>query len=260
MFCYTRQSFSLFLPSLFMILLPAIDIKDGKCVRLRQGLADDVTQYHDDPVTVAEGFRQAGAEWLHLVDLDGAFSGQPKILKLLPALASTGLKIELGGGMRDKERVQAALEAGATRVVVGTRGIEDPEFILSLPEAYRPRIVLGMDAKDGFLAVRGWVEKTREPVIAFAQRAVALGWQRIIYTDISTDGMLTGPNLPAMQALLEAVGVPVIASGGVGTLDDILALKTLASRFPHLEGVIVGKAIYENKFTVAEAVQALARL
>lgn len=223
-----------------MRLIPAIDLRNGACVRLEQGDFARDTRYADDPLVVARGFAEHGAQWLHLVDLDGAREGYPRHLEVLAAICKeTALRVEFGGGLRDLAAVAAALAAGATRVVLGTVALEQPELLAAACQAHGARIVVGLDARDGLVAVRGWTQTSGTPAVELAQAAVRAGCQRLIYTDIATDGMLSGPNLPALQALIAALPVPVIASGGVATKAHLEALAAAGA-----EAAIIGKALY----------------
>ncbi|MFT3782033.1 MAG: 1-(5-phosphoribosyl)-5-[(5-phosphoribosylamino)methylideneamino]imidazole-4-carboxamide isomerase [Nibricoccus sp.] len=235
-----------------MKIYPAIDIKGGRCVRLTQGRADQETVYADNPADVANQFKQAGAEWVHVVDLDGAFEGESKNLNVVRAIAATGLKVELGGGLRNRLSVERALGIGVSRVVIGTRAAESEEFVNQLVKSFGDRIAVGIDAKNGQVAVKGWVDTTGGTALAMAQRMDQLGVRTLIYTDISTDGMLTGPNIPAQEAMLRAVKCSVIASGGVSKREDVVKLAELASHFDNLDGVIVGKALYERRVDLAD--------
>ncbi len=230
-----------------MIIYPAIDIKGGRCVRLTQGRADQETVYAEDPAAVAREFSAAGSGWVHVVDLDGAFAGEPANLPVVRAIVAAGMKVQLGGGLRTQETVARALEAGVSRVVIGTRAAESAEFVGDLVRAWGDRIAVGIDAKDGRVAVKGWVDTTGTGALDLARRMSDLGVGTIIYTDIGTDGMLTGPNFAAQEAMLNAVKSRVIASGGVSRREDVIALAELARRYTNLDGVIVGKALYEGR-------------
>jgi phosphoribosylformimino-5-aminoimidazole carboxamide ribotide isomerase len=230
-----------------MTIYPAIDIKGGRCVRLTQGRADQETVYAENPADVAADFRAAGSAWVHVVDLDGAFAGEPQNLAAVRAIVAAGMKVELGGGLRTRAAVERALGFGVSRVVIGTRAAESEAFVGELVQAFGDRIAVGIDAKNGQVAVKGWVDTTGVGALALAQRMAALGVATLIYTDIGTDGMLTGPNLAAQEAMLAAVSCRVIASGGVSRRDDVIALVKLAQRHAHLDGVIVGKALYERR-------------
>jgi phosphoribosylformimino-5-aminoimidazole carboxamide ribotide isomerase len=230
-----------------MTIYPAIDIKGGRCVRLTQGRADQETVYAENPADVAADFRAAGSAWVHVVDLDGAFAGEPQNLAAVRAIVAAGMKVELGGGLRTRAAVERALGFGVSRVVIGTRAAESEAFVGELVQAFGDRIAVGIDAKNGQVAVKGWVDTTGVGALALAQRMAALGVATLIYTDIGTDGMLTGPNLAAQEAMLAAVSCRVIASGGVSRREDVIALAKLAQRHAHLDGVIVGKALYERR-------------
>ncbi len=236
---------------------PAIDLKGGRCVRLTQGRADAATIYRDNPAEVAGEFAAAGAAWIHVVDLDGAFSGAPQNAAAVAAIAQVAPRMQLGGGMRTKETVASAFAAGVSRVVIGTKAWEDEAFLREVVQAHGDKIAVGIDARDGFVTIKGWVEKTATRAVDLAKKAEALGVGTIIYTDIATDGMLTGPNYAALTELLGAVRCRVIASGGVSKLADIAKLAELAKEYPHLDGVIVGKAIYEGHVDVAVALAAV---
>jgi phosphoribosylformimino-5-aminoimidazole carboxamide ribotide isomerase len=235
-----------------MTIYPAIDIKGGRCVRLTQGRADAETVYAEDPAAVAADFKARGAAWIHVVDLDGAFAGEPKNLAVVERIVGLGMKVQLGGGLRTRETVDRALAIGAARVVIGTRAAESEPFISELVAAYGDRIAVGIDAKAGVVAVKGWIATTGTLALAMATRMDSLGVSTLIHTDVGTDGMLTGPNLAAQGALLGAVRARVIASGGVGNLEDVIQLGILKKSHPNLEGVIVGKAIYEGRVTLEE--------
>jgi len=240
-----------------MILYPAIDIKGGRCVRLLQGKADAETRYFDDPVEPAKHWQAAGAQWIHVVDLDGAFTGNPQNLDALGRIAALGVPVQFGGGMRSADNVRAALEAGASRVVVGTRACADADFVRELARGFGEKVAVGIDAKDGKVAVKGWVDVTEKTALELAREVAAMGIQTIIYTDISTDGMLTGPNLAAQREMCEAVPAHIIASGGVSQPEDITALAALAGELPNLHGVIIGKALYEGRVDLAKALASL---
>ncbi|WP_404422339.1 1-(5-phosphoribosyl)-5-[(5-phosphoribosylamino)methylideneamino]imidazole-4-carboxamide isomerase [Nibricoccus sp. IMCC34717] len=236
-----------------MTIYPAIDIKGGRCVRLTQGRADQETVYSENPAEVAAQFKRAGATWVHVVDLDGAFTGESRNLSVVRSIASLGLKVQLGGGMRTRLAVERALGIGASRVVIGTKAAEGGSFVAELVKAFGEKIAVGIDAKNGQVAVKGWVDTTGTSALELAKQMDSIGVRTLIYTDIGTDGMLTGPNLPAQQAMLEAVKCGVIASGGVANQSDIPALAALARTHANLDGVIIGKAIYEKRVDVAQA-------
>lgn len=216
-------------------------------MRLIQGKADQQTVYAENPVLVAEGFKQAGSGWVHVVDLDGAFDGEPKNLDTVKAITATGLRVQLGGGLRSKQSVERALAMGVSRVVIGTRAAESESFVAELVASFGDKIAVGIDAKDGKVAVKGWVDTTNTGALTMAKRMDDIGVSTLIYTDIGTDGMLTGPNLVAQEAMLKTVRCRVIASGGVSVRDDVSNLNNLAKKYPNLDGVIVGKAIYEGR-------------
>lgn len=235
-----------------MIILPAIDLKDGKCVRLRQGRADDVTVYGDDPAEQARDWRAQGGQELHVVDLDGAFAGTPKhaevIRRIIEAFEGP---VEVGGGIRNMETLTAVLEAGATRAIIGSAALDDPEFLSQAVEQYGERIAVGIDARDGFVQTKGWVETTQVKAVDLASAVAKAGVKTIIYTDTATDGMLGGPNLSQMAAICDAAPTcQITASGGVSSPYDIANLKALER--PNLRAAIVGKALYDGRTTVKE--------
>ena len=230
-----------------MIIYPAIDLKGGRCVRLSQGRADRETVYSEDPAEIAAGFKAAGSGWVHVVDLDGAFSGEPGNISAISAIVAVGLRVELGGGLRSSDSVERALAMGVSRAVVGTRAAESEEFVAELVREFGERIAVGIDAKNGRVAVKGWVDTTGTSALDLARRMASLGVATLIHTDIGTDGMLTGPNFAAQEALLAAVACRVIASGGVSRREDVAQLAALARRYANLDGVIVGKALYEKR-------------
>lgn len=238
-----------------MTIYPAIDIKAGRCVRLTQGRADQETVYAEDPAAVAAEFRAAGSAWVHVVDLDGAFAGEPQNLGRVQAIAALGLKVQLGGGLRTRASVERALGFGVSRVVIGTRAAESEAFVGELVQAFGEKIAVGIDAKDGKVAVKGWVDTTGTGALDLARRMDALGVATIIYTDIGTDGMLTGPNFAAQEAMLGAGQFNVIASGGVSRRADVEQLAALARRHANLDGVIVGKALYEKRVELRDLLQ-----
>jgi phosphoribosylformimino-5-aminoimidazole carboxamide ribotide isomerase len=230
-----------------MTIYPAIDIRGGRAVRLLQGRADQETVYAEQPAGVAAEFKAAGSAWVHVVDLDGAFSGEPQNLAAVQGIVATGLKVELGGGMRSRETVERVLSFGVSRVVIGTRAAESERFVGELVQKFGEKIAVGIDAKDGKVAVKGWVDTTGTGALEMAKRMDGLGVRTIIYTDIGTDGMLTGPNFAAQEAMLNAGNFNVIASGGVSRREDVVKLAELSRRYANLDGVIVGKALYEKR-------------
>jgi phosphoribosylformimino-5-aminoimidazole carboxamide ribotide isomerase len=236
-----------------MIILPAIDLKGGRCVRLEQGLMDKDTVYNDDPAAQARVWQEQGGELLHIVDLDGAFAGAPKNREAIKAIvAAIDIPSELGGGIRDLATIEAYLELGITRVILGTVAKENPALVEEACKTFPGRIVVGIDAKDGLVAVRGWADVTEKLASEMAKEMEGFGVEAIIYTDIARDGMLQGPNIEATRALAEAISIPVIASGGLSSLDDIRRL--LAIEQYGVTGVIAGKAIYSGAIDLREAV------
>src|SRR6185436_16529043 len=230
-----------------MTIYPAIDIKGGRAVRLTQGRADQETVYAENPADVAAQFRAAGSTWVHVVDLDGAFAGEPQNLAVVQAVAAIGMKVQLGGGLRTRAAVERALGFGVSRVVIGTRAAESESFVGELVQAFGEKIAVGIDAKNGQVAVKGWVATSDLSALALAKRMDAVGVRTLIHTDIGTDGMLTGPNFTAQEAMLQAGKFNVIASGGVSRREDVVQLAELARRHANLDGVIVGKALHEKR-------------
>lgn len=234
-----------------MIVIPAIDLKGGRCVRLRQGRADAETVYADDPVAMAKHWETEGAAMLHLVDLDGAFQGRPMHAEVVSRIASElSIPIELGGGLRTDAHVRAMLDCGVDRVILGTRALEEPGTLQALVDTYGRRIVVGIDARDGFVQVKGWVETSTVGALELARQMDAIGVDTIIYTDTSTDGMMRGHNVAATRTMCDAVRCNVVASGGVTSAVDIEALAAL--KHARLTGAIVGKALYEGAVTLAD--------
>lgn len=239
-----------------MNIYPAIDIQGGHCVRLRQGLANESTRYFEDPAEPAKAFADAGSAWIHVVDLDGAFEGAPKNLAALERIAATGLQVEFGGGLRTAENVRSVLDAGATRAIVGTKAAHDDAFVAELVARFGgEKIAVGIDAKNGFVAVKGWVDVTTRRATELAGTAARLGVSTIIYTDIATDGMLKGPNFPALEEMLRSTSANVIASGGVSRREDVVRLRGLAETYANLDGAIVGKAIYEKRVDLRDLLE-----
>jgi len=232
-----------------VILIPAIDLKDGKCVRLTQGRMADVTVFSDDPVAMALHWKDLGCRRLHLVDLDGAFAGEPRNRDVIGAItrAMGKVPVQVGGGIRDEDTIDAYLAAGISQAIVGTRAVEDPDFLIAAATRFPGRLILGLDARDGLLALSGWDETSTVEATSFAREHAGLPLAGIVYTDIARDGMLTGVNVEATVKLAEATIVPVIASGGVKSLEDITALKTaFAGSMGTLMGAITGRAIYSG--------------
>lgn len=235
-----------------MIVLPAIDILGGKAVRLAQGDYDRVTVYNADPVDQARQFAEEGAEWIHVVDLDGARDGVPGNLDVIQRISkSVDAKLEVGGGIRTIDTMLRLLDAGASRLVVGTSLVTNPELVREAIAKFGECMVAGVDARDGMVCVEGWREGTATSATVLVGELREMGLRHLVYTDISRDGMQTGINAPAYVGVAVTAGFPVVASGGVSTLDDIRALRELGPGV--IEGVIAGRAIYEGSFTVAEA-------
>lgn len=235
-----------------MVILPAIDLKGGVCVRLRQGRADDVTTYNDDPAAQARDWREQGGRELHVVDLDGAFAGTPRHAEVIEAIIKAfGGPVEVGGGLRSMETLAAVLDAGATRAIIGSAALEDPGFLARAVEQYGDRIAVGIDARGGFVQTRGWVKTTEVKATDLAKAVAAAGVKTIIYTDTATDGMLGGPNLEQMAAICDAAPTcQITASGGVSSPRDVANL--IALKRPNLRAAIVGKALYDGRTTLAE--------
>jgi phosphoribosylformimino-5-aminoimidazole carboxamide ribotide isomerase len=239
-----------------MILYPAIDLKDGQCVRLLRGQMDKATVFGSDPAAQARAFAAAGCEWLHIVDLNGAFAGRPVNGAAVEAiLAAVEVPVQLGGGIRDRAAIEAWLARGVARVILGTVALRDPALVLEAAKAHPGRVAVGIDARGGKVAVEGWAETSETGAVELAKRFEDAGVAAIIYTDIDRDGAMQGPNVAATAALARAVRIPVIASGGISSLDDLRALK--ASGAP-LDGAISGRALYEGAIEVGAAVRLLA--
>ncbi|MBI2843374.1 MAG: 1-(5-phosphoribosyl)-5-[(5-phosphoribosylamino)methylideneamino]imidazole-4-carboxamide isomerase [Armatimonadetes bacterium] len=240
-----------------MEIIPAIDIIEGRCVRLVQGKFDQQTVFSDNPVEVAVEWEREGARRLHVVDLDGARTGRPCNVKVLQEIArSVSIPIQVGGGIRALETARRVLRTGVDRVIIGTSAALDTETAQQMFGELEDAAVLGVDALNGYVAVRGWQARTEERAIDFARRMQGYGARRIIFTDISRDGMLTGVNVFAVERMLQAVDIPLIASGGVGSIEDIKRL--IAIQIDNLEGVILGKALYTGAVSLAEAISAVA--
>lgn len=234
-----------------MVIIPAIDLKGGKCVRLRQGREDDVTVYGSDPAAQAADWRSLGGAELHVVDLDGAFAGTPKHAETIAGIIkSFGGPVEVGGGLRTPEALAAVLDAGAARAIIGSAALDDPEFLSKSVEIYGDRIAVGIDARGGYVQTRGWVETSKTLATDLARAVAAMGVKTIIYTDTATDGMLGGPNLEQMAAICDAApSCDVTASGGVSSPADVIALRRLGK--PNLRAAIVGKALYDGRTTLS---------
>jgi len=237
-----------------MLIIPAIDLRNGKVVRLFQGKFDQEKVYSSDPVKVAKHWVRQGAKFLHIVDLDGASSGAPKNLEALKKiLDQIGVPLEFGGGVRSMETISALLGLGVQRVVLGTRAANDAQFLKKAWKKFGEKIIVSIDAKDGKVLAQGWNRATSKTVLKFAKELKEVGFKQLIYTDISKDGALAGPNISGLKELIKETGLDVIASGGVASLKDLLKLKKLQKS--GLSGVIIGKALYEGKFTLAEALK-----
>jgi len=239
-----------------MTFLPAIDLKDGQCVRLVQGDMARATVFGDDPAAQAAAFAAAGCRWLHVVDLNGAFAGRPVNAEAVRAiLAAVDMKVELGGGIRDMATVEAWLEAGVHRVILGTVAVRDPALVREACRRHPGRVAVGIDARDGLVAVEGWAEVSEMRAIDLARAFEDAGVAALIYTDISRDGAMIGPNIMATLAIAEAVSIPVVLSGGVSSMADLRAIKAVAG--DRLEGVISGRAVYDGRIDPAAAVALL---
>ena len=237
-----------------VILFPAIDLKDGLCVRLEQGDPSRATVFSRDAAAQALAFEVQGFEYLHLVDLDGAFAGKPVNAAAVERILETiGIPVQLGGGIRDMATVAAWLEKGVTRVIIGTAAVRDPPFVKQAARDYPGRVAVGLDSRDGKVAVEGWAETSDLSALEIAKRFEDVGVAAIVYTDIARDGLLKGLNLDATIALAEAISIPVIASGGLASIDDIKAL--LEPRAKKLEGAIAGRALYDGRLDAAEALR-----
>lgn len=237
-----------------MILFPAIDLKEGLAVRLEQGDMSRATIFHRDPAAQARAFEQQGFEYLHIVDLDGAFAGKPVNAGAVDRILETiSIPVQLGGGVRDTATVEAWLDKGVTRVIIGTAAVRDPPFVKQAARDYPGQIAVGLDARDGKVAVEGWAQNSELSVLDIAKRFEDVGVAAIVYTDISRDGMLRGLNLQATIALAEAISIPVIASGGLASIEDIKGL--LSPQAKKLAGAIAGRALYDGRLDAAEALR-----
>ena len=236
-----------------MLIIPAIDLKDGQCVRLRQGLMDDSTVFSDDPVAMATRWVDAGCRRLHLVDLNGAFAGEPVNGEVVTAIAAAypDLPIQIGGGIRSLETIEHYVQAGVSYVIIGTKAVKEPEFVAEACAAFPDKVIVGLDAKDGRVATDGWAEVSEVLATDLAKRFESDGVSAIVYTDIARDGMMQGVNVEATVSMAQASSIPVIASGGITNLDDIRALNAVAHQ--GICGAITGRAIYEGTLDVAEA-------
>lgn len=237
-----------------MLLIPAIDLKNGHCVRLRQGNMDDVTVFSEDPAEMARRWADQGAQRIHVVDLDGAIKGQPVNLKVVEQIAAAvDVPVQVGGGIRDEETVQRYLNAGVAYVIIGTKAVNTPHFLRDLCLEYPRHIIVSLDAKDGRLALNGWAKLTHFDAVEAAQHCERDGVEALIYTDIGRDGMMAGFNVDSTRTMAQAVNTPVYASGGVATLDDIRRLKELEG--DGVAGAVIGRALYEGGFTLADAIK-----
>ena len=231
---------------------PAIDLNKGRCVRLQQGEAALETVFYEDPGEPAGLWKDAGAEWVHVVDLEGAFEGTPRNKMAISRILDAGMQVQVGGGIRGVEIVKEYLKLGVSRVIIGTRACEDHEFIRDLVAEFGDQIVVGIDAKNGMVRTKGWVEESNLAVADMVEVMNEIGVSTIIYTDISTDGMLKGPNLLAQEEMLKLSSADIIASGGVSSYDDVANLAGLAERYRNLDGVIIGMALYEGRVELAD--------
>ncbi|MFK5971393.1 MAG: 1-(5-phosphoribosyl)-5-[(5-phosphoribosylamino)methylideneamino]imidazole-4-carboxamide isomerase [Candidatus Marithrix sp.] len=236
-----------------MLVIPAIDLKDGQCVRLKQGRMEDDTIFSDEPVKMAERWINTGARRLHIVDLNGAFAGKPVNASVIKEITKTypNIPIQVGGGIRDKETIQTYLDIGVKYVIIGTKAIENPEFITEICQEFPGHIIVGLDARDGKVATDGWAKISKYSAIDMAQRFAKDGVEAIIYTDISRDGMMQGLNVAATVELAKTISIPVIAAGGVTTIEDIIALCKVEDQ--GINGAITGRAIYEGTLDFTEA-------
>ncbi|WP_425085552.1 1-(5-phosphoribosyl)-5-[(5-phosphoribosylamino)methylideneamino]imidazole-4-carboxamide isomerase [Ruegeria profundi] len=238
-----------------MILYPAIDLKDGNAVRLLRGEMDKATVFNEDPAAQARAFVDAGCEWLHLVDLNGAFAGEPVNAAPVEAiLKACDVPAQLGGGIRDMATIETWIEKGLARVILGTVAVENPNLVREAAKAFPGKVAVGIDARNGMVATKGWAEETDVQVADLARSFEDAGVAAIIYTDINRDGAMQGPNIEATAALAQAVSIPVIASGGVSSLDDLIALRDCGVE---LNGAISGRALYDGAIDLAEAIRAL---
>ena len=236
-----------------MLIIPAIDLKDGQCVRLRQGLMDDSTVFSDDPVAMARRWVDAGCRRLHLVDLNGAFAGEPVNGEVVTAIAAAfpALPIQIGGGIRNLETIEHYVRAGVGYVIIGTKAVKEPAFVAEACAAFPGKVIVGLDAKDGLVATDGWAEVSEIRATDLARQFESDGVSAIVYTDIARDGMMQGVNVQATVVMAQASSIPVIASGGITDMDDIRALAAVADQ--GICGAITGRAIYEGTLDVAEA-------
>lgn len=235
-----------------MRLYPAIDIRNGKCVRLKQGDFNEVTVYDEDPVAVAQKWADAGAEYIHVVDLDGALAGSAVNLKVISDIAkTTGLPVQTGGGIRTLENIKDRLDAGVARVIIGTKAVTDPKFVAeAIKEFGADKIVVGLDGRDGKAATHGWENESDLTILDLARDFAAMGVKTIVYTDISRDGMLSGPDIMYTEKLIDETAIDIIASGGIATSNDLEILEQIGA-----EGAILGKSLYENKIDLKKEIE-----
>ncbi len=237
-----------------MLVIPAVDIKGGRCVRLYQGKAEMETVYAEDPLLMARRWESEGAEFLHVVDLDGAFEGTPKNWTIVKSIAeSLTIPLELGGGIRSLETIETLLGGGVSRVIIGTKAAESPDFLEEVFREFKSRIIPSIDACQGWVMVKGWVERSDLKATELGRDIAAIGFRRVIYTDTSLDGTLQGPNLSEIEDFLSETNLETIVAGGVSSLEDIISLKRLERK--GLTGVIAGKALYAGKFNLPEAIR-----
>ncbi|MES9851927.1 MAG: 1-(5-phosphoribosyl)-5-[(5-phosphoribosylamino)methylideneamino]imidazole-4-carboxamide isomerase [Candidatus Thiodiazotropha sp. L084R] len=243
-----------------MLLIPAIDLKDGQCVRLRQGRMEDDTVFSDNPLETATQWVEAGGRRLHLVDLNGAFAGEPVNGDAIREIASAypDLPIQVGGGIRDEATIEAYLQAGVDYCIIGTQAVKEPEFVVRACKSFPGHVIVGLDAKEGMVAINGWADVTDQEVTELSRRFQDYGVSAIVYTDIGRDGMLSGPNVEATRDLANAISIPVIASGGITNIDDIEALCNADTS--NITGAITGRAIYEGTLDLAEGQRLADRL
>ena len=240
-----------------MIFYPAIDLKDGECVRLLRGNMEAATVFNNDPAAQAKSFETAGCKWLHLVDLNGAFLGRPVNTRAVDKILNEiSISVELGGGIRDRDTIELWLNKGVSRVILGTTAVRDPNFVCEACRAYPGKVAVGIDARNGGVAVEGWATSTNITAQNLALKFEDVGVAALIYTDISRDGAMEGPNIEATMKLAEAVNIPVILSGGVSSMDDLKEVKRVAGT--NLDGLICGRAVYDGRIDVAEATEILA--
>ncbi len=242
-----------------IVLYPAIDLKDGQCVRLAQGDMNRATVFNDDPAAQAQTFAAAGTSWIHVVDLNGAFAGKPVNAAAVKAIVTAvDVPVQLGGGIRDMAMAEHWIKTGIARLVLGTAAVKDPDFVRTACDAFPGCVAVGIDARKGHVAVEGWAETSDITATDLAKRFEDAGVATIIHTDIDRDGVLTGPNVDASAALAEAVAIPIIISGGVSSLEDLSTIKSKADSTPGLSGVISGRALYDGRIDLAEALTLLA--